>query len=71
MLRAPIWNMSAYCDDQLDLPRVHDLGDDRHAVLLADVAEDLQAVLAQPLEAVGAGARLERAAAEDVGARRP
>ena len=41
MLRAPIWNMSAYSLDQLDLPRVHDLGDDRHAVLVADVAQDL------------------------------
>ena len=29
--------------DELDLPRVHDLGDDRHAVLVADVAEDLAA----------------------------
>ena len=31
-------------------------------------AEDLEAVFAQALEAVGAGARLERPAAEDVGA---
>ena len=52
--------------DELDLPRVHDLGDDRHVVLVADVAEDLQAVLAHALEGVRAGPRLERAAAEDV-----
>ena len=53
--------------DQLDLAGVHDLGDDRHAEPLAGGLEDLQAVLAQPLEAVGAGPGLERAAAEDVG----
>ena len=53
--------------DQLDLARVHDLGDDRHAEPLAGGLEHLQAVLAQPLEAVGAGPRLERPAAEDVG----
>ena len=56
--------------DQRDLPRVHDLGDDRHVVLVADVAQDLQPLLAQALEAVRAGARLERAAAQDVGAGR-
>ena len=53
--------------DELDLARVHDLGDDRHAEPLAGGPEDLEAVLAQPLEAVGAGPRLERPAAEDVG----
>ena len=53
--------------DELDLARVHDLGDDRHAELLAGGLEDLEAVLAQPLEAVGAGPGLERPAAEDVG----
>ncbi len=71
MLRAPIWIMSAYSLDQLDLPRVHHLGDDRHAVLVARLAEDLQALFAHALESVGAGARLERAAAEDVRARLP
>ena len=55
--------------DERNLPRVHHLGDDRHVVLVADVAQDLQPVLAEPLEAVRAGARLERAAAEDVRAR--
>ena len=32
--------------DQLDAARVHHLGDDRHAVLVAGVAEDLQPFLA-------------------------
>ena len=45
--------------DQLDLPRVHHLGDDRHVELLAGRLEDLQAVLAEPLEAVRAGPGLE------------
>ena len=54
MFRAPTWNMSAHLSTSDDLPRVHDLGDDRHAVLVADVAEDLQALLAHPLEGVGA-----------------
>src|SRR5581483_7319882 len=54
--------------DQRHLARVHDLGHHRHTVAAADVAQDLQALLAQALEAVGAGARLERAAAQDVGA---
>ena len=66
MLRAPIWNMSAYLHDERNLPRIHHLGDDRHVVLVADLAQDLQAFLAEPLEAVRAGPRLERAAAQDV-----
>src|SRR5262249_8538383 len=57
-------------DDDLDLARVHDLGHDRQGVFLADVAEDLEPVLAEALEAVRAGARLERPAAEDVRPRR-
>ena len=53
--------------DQLDLAGVHDLGDDRHAEPLAGGLEHLQAVLAEPLEAVRAGPRLEGPAAEHVG----
>ncbi len=52
---------------QRHLTRVHHFGDDRHPVLVAHVAEDSQALLAQSLEAVRTGARLERAAAKDVG----
>ena len=52
--------------DQRHLARVHHLGDDRHVVLVADVAQNLQALLAQSLETVRAGARLEGAAAQDV-----
>ena len=68
MLRAPSWIMSAYSADQLDVPRVDRLGHDRQAVAVADVAENLQPLFAQSLERVGAGPRLERPAAEDVGA---
>src|SRR5262249_53397092 len=56
--------------DQPHLPRVHHLGDDRQAVAVADVAQDPQAHLAQPLEAVRAGPRLERTAAQQVRPRR-
>ena len=47
--------------DGLDLARVHDLGHDRHAEAVAGRAQDLEPVAAEPLEAVGAGAGLERA----------
>ena len=55
--------------DDLDLARVHDFGHDRHAEAVAGGLEDLEPVAAEPLEAVRAGAGLERAAAQDVGAR--
>ena len=55
--------------DVRHLPRVHDLGDDRHAEAVAGSAEDLEPIAAEALEAVGAGARLERAAAQNVGTR--
>ena len=61
--------MSVYRSTIPNLPRVHDLGDHRHAELLAGRPQDLEPVAAQPLEAVRAGARLERPAAQDVGAR--
>ena len=50
------------------MSRIGELGDDRQVRLGARLAEDLQAILAQPLKAVGAGARLEGAAAQHVGA---
>ena len=53
--------------DHLDLARVHDFGDDRHAEAVSGRLEDLEPVAAEPLEAVGAGAGLERPAAQDVG----
>ena len=52
---------------QRHLTRIHHLGDDRHSVLVAHVAEDAQTLLAESLKAVRTGARLERAAAKDVG----
>ena len=67
MLRAPIWKMSAYCSTSstwrgsmtsvtTGMPSCSPVG-----------LEDLEPLLAQPLEAVRAGARLERPAAKDVG----
>ena len=43
MLRAPIWITSADLDDRLDVARVHHLGDERQAGLLARLGEDLRA----------------------------
>ena len=49
---------------QRDVLRGHHLGDDGQAGLLAGLGQQLQPLFLQPLEAVGAGARLERAAAQ-------
>ena len=54
----------------LDLVRLHDLGHHRQAGLLLASAQQLEAVLLEPLEGVGRGARLEGAAAEHVRAGR-
>ncbi len=54
--------------DHVDLVGLHDLRDDGHAGGLARLLQELQALLLQPLEAVGRGARLEGAAAKDLGA---
>ena len=70
MLRAPIWMASAYFSTRSTLSDVDGLGDHGQAGGLAGLGEDAQALLAQALERVGAGARLERAAAQEVGARR-
>src|SRR5262249_43434504 len=48
------------------LPGVHHLGDHGHAVLVADVAEDLEPLLAHSLERVRTGPGLEGPAPEDV-----
>ena len=56
--------------DQVDARRVDDLGDDRQADLRPDLGQDLQAGLAESLERVRRGPRLERAAAEQA-RRRP
>ena len=50
---------------------VHHLGHDLEAGLLAGEGEELQPLLGQPLELVGARARLEGAAAEEARARPP
>ena len=50
--------------DHRDVLGGHHLGDDRQAGLGARGGEHLQALLLVPLEAVGAGARLERTAAK-------
>ena len=54
--------------DELDAARVHHLGHDRHAVLVTHVAENLEPLFAHALVGVGAGARLEGSAPQDVGA---
>ena len=55
-------------DDGLDVPRVHQLGDDRQAGLLLGLGEQPQALLSEALEGVGRGAGLVGAAAEQRGA---
>ncbi len=57
--------------DALDVWRVDDLGHHGQAGLGADAGQDLQAGLAEPLEGVRGGARLERAAAQQRRARPP
>ena len=54
--------------DDVDLVRLHHLGDDRQARPLARLGEVAQRLDAEPLEGVRAGPRLERAAAQDRGA---
>ena len=71
MLRAPTWKMSAYLLDHLDLADVHHLGDELQVLGRCRVAQQLQAFLAEALEAVRRAARLERAAAEDLRAGPP
>ena len=70
MLRAPDLQHVGVARDQLDVARVHHLGDDGQPGLGARVGEDLEPVLLHPLERVGRRARLERAAAQEVRARR-
>ncbi len=56
--------------DQVNISRVHDLRDDGQAGLFAGSGEDVQRLLTVSAEGVGAGPRLEGAAAQDVAARR-
>ena len=70
MLRAPTWSTSAYRAHDVQVARVHDLGDDRQAGVVARRGQHLEALLAEALEGVGRGARLEGAAAQHVAARR-
>ena len=65
MFRVPTWRMSAYSATMSTWRGLHHLGDHRHAGPLARLGEVAQALDAQALEAVRAGARLERAAADD------
>src|SRR5918992_5557069 len=51
-------------DHRLDMPRVHELGDDRKSGLLPGLDEDVETLLPEPLEGVWRRARLERAAAQ-------
>ena len=70
MLRAPIWMTSAYFSTRSTLSTSMASVTTGRPVASRASARMLQAGLAQALEGVGAGARLERPAAEDVGARR-
>ena len=54
--------------DEVDVFGGDDFGDDRQAGFVAGRGQQLEAFFLEPLEAVGAGARLERAAAEGGGA---
>ena len=54
---------------EVDLADVHDLRDHLEALGVGGVAHEPQPLLAQPLEAVGRAARLERAAPQHLGAR--
>ena len=51
----------------LDVLGADDLGRHRHAELVAGLPEVLEALLSQPLEGIGGGARLEGAAPQDDG----
>ncbi len=53
--------------DHFDLAHVHDLGDHGHPEALAGGLEHFEPVATEPLEAIGAGPRLESPAAQDVG----
>jgi len=55
--------------DDVEIAWVHDLGDDRQAGVVTRGGEHAQPFLAQPLERIGRGARLEGAAAHHVAAR--
>ena len=64
MLRAPIWMTSATSSTASRSRDVHQLGDDRQPGLGLGLGEQPQALLAEPLEGVGGGARLVGAAAQ-------
>ena len=64
MLRAPIWITSATSTTASTCARVHQLGHERQPGLLARLDEDLERHVAEALERVRRGARLERAAAQ-------
>jgi hypothetical protein len=67
MLRAPICSVGDL-QQLLQVARVHHLGDDRQARPRLGFGEQAQPLLAEPLERVGRGARLEGTAAEHRGA---
>src|SRR5205085_6409984 len=50
-------------DDRLDVARIHQLGDERQPGLVASLLEDLERLVAEPLECIRRGAGLEGAAA--------
>ena len=56
--------------DELDLADLHHFGDELQIVPIGRGAQHAQPCFPESLEAVGRAARLERAAAQDLGARR-
>src|ERR1700687_742772 len=52
---------------QVHLTGVHDLGDNGHAMLIADRAKDFQPLFSKSLKAVRTGARLKSAATQNIG----
>ena len=53
--------------DQVERFVIHRFGDDQQAEAVADFGHDLQPLFAEPLERIRRGARLEGAAAEELG----
>ena len=60
--------MSEYCDEQGNLGLVHHLADHQQAAAVGGFAHHFQAFFAKSLKTVGRAARLECAAADDLGA---
>ena len=70
-LRAPIWSTSAVFRDEVRVVLAQEFGDNLEAGFFFGKTEETEALLAQALELVGAGARFVRTAAQEGGPPRP